>query len=80
MIIKKKYYFKNFIKNDVSALVADSPFSNLSKLSLENVKNRYHIPEFLTSTVLHFLKKSISEAAGFNIEDLDIIKFLKSKN
>ena len=61
----------------INCLVADSPFSNLKEITVEAVAKHTIIPEWIVKSVLHFIKGSVREKAGFDIEWLDIIPLVR---
>ncbi|OMJ91620.1 hypothetical protein SteCoe_5766 [Stentor coeruleus] len=55
----------------IAGAVLDSPFANLRQLAEELAKSYTKVPNFILSSVMYFVKKTIKKKAGFNIEDLN---------
>ena len=56
--------------HSIAGLVLDSPFSSLYRLAEELVKTYATLPNFVLSTALGMLRKSIKQRANFDIKDL----------
>ena len=62
----------------IAGMVLDSPFSNLSTLTLELAKTYTKIPSFITKIASKFVRKSIMSRTHMDIEKLNPIKFIPS--
>eukprot|EP00826_Nyctotherus_ovalis_P003768 TRINITY_DN10774_c0_g3_i4.p1 TRINITY_DN10774_c0_g3~~TRINITY_DN10774_c0_g3_i4.p1 ORF type:complete len:229 (-),score=49.64 TRINITY_DN10774_c0_g3_i4:82-768(-) len=59
----------------LAGIVADSPFSCLSELIQEIASNLIpHMPSFLRSMLIWFIKKTVKNKAEFDIDDVNPIK------
>jgi len=54
----------------ISALVLDSPFSNLSLVAQELVNSQIALPDFLVTMALNHVRSEIQARASFDIEEL----------
>ncbi len=59
----------------IAGIVLDSPFSSLSLLVEELVKEKISLPGFILSTALSVVKSSVNERAKFDLNDIEPIKF-----
>ena len=64
----------------IDCVVADSPFSNLKKITVEAVSKHTIIPAWIVKSVLHFIKGSVKEKAAFDINWLDIVPVVRRIN
>ena len=62
----------------IAGMVLDSPFSKLTQLAEELVKNNSKIPKFLVSMAMMAVRSSISSKAKFDIYELNPIKKVDS--
>ncbi|EGR34508.1 hypothetical protein IMG5_009170 [Ichthyophthirius multifiliis] len=69
-------YTAEFNKN-IQCIILDSPFCNFMKLAAQLGKAKTGLPKFVLKGILAFLKNTIQQKYGLNIEDLDIIKYSK---
>jgi len=58
----------------ISGMVIDSSFANLKQLVKEMALNHIKIPKFVLSAGLAFIRRTIKNKAGFDINDLSPIK------
>ncbi|CAE7038773.1 yqkD [Symbiodinium natans] len=58
----------------ISALVLDSPFSNLPMVAQELVQSQVGLPEFLVTLALSHVRSEIQERAHFDIQELQPIR------
>ena len=54
----------------------DSPFSNLKEMTIERTSEKTMIPEFIISSVFHFIRSTVKEKAFYDIDKLDLFKFI----
>ena len=45
-------------------------------MAIERTSEKTMIPEFILSPVFHFIKENIEEKAGYDIDKLNLYKFL----
>jgi len=57
----------------IAGMVIDSSFSNLKQLAKEMAFNHIKIPKFILSTGIAFIRRTIKNKAGFDIEELSPI-------
>ena len=61
----------------IAGMVMDSPFSSLSILVGELIKDRVNIPSFVLNQGLKMVKGTIKKKANFNCDDIEPINFAK---
>ena len=59
----------------VSLVIADSAYSSLKKLVVDAVSEFTSIPKWILGMAMIFVRGSIKEKAGIDIEDLEITGF-----
>jgi pimeloyl-ACP methyl ester carboxylesterase len=60
----------------INAIVCDSPFSSLRGLAVDLVDMHASLtPDFATDMILSKLRKNIAKRAGFDLDDLDTMKY-----
>ena len=55
----------------IAGLVLDSPFSSLKCLINELAKDRVSLPDFVVRKAINWIKETIKEKAGFNLDDVE---------
>ena len=55
----------------IAGLVLDSPFSSLKSLINELAKDRVNLPDFVVKQAIKWIKETIKEKAGFNLDDVE---------
>ena len=59
--------------SSISAMVLDSPFTDLDSLSLELAKSKTGLPAFILKGVLSLIKSKIEELAEFKLSEVNVM-------
>ena len=62
--------------SSIAGIVLDSPFSNLTQLSLELVKTYTKIPTLIAQIIKKFVRKSVLSKAKFDMDKLNPIDYV----
>lgn len=61
----------------IGGMVLDSPFSSLKEL-VKDLCKQYMIPHFVCKLAMKFIRKTIRKKVGFEINNLETIKFAQN--
>ena len=61
--------------NTIKSIVLDSPFSSLKKLAKDHIKDKINL---LVDSAFSMINTTVQNKAGFNMEDVSPIRYLKN--
>jgi hypothetical protein len=71
-------FYSSMLPSEISGMVLDSPFCNLTRLTMELAQTYTRIPSIIAKIIQKFLRKSIMSRTGMDIEKLNPIDHVKT--